>query len=152
MMQLEMLLNVFSLLVSISEFFLKIPFQQLRSWILTIQRGVKPYCFETCRKILPVSLHLDPTFSTKIVERGATSQLLVKWRQLGDSWTCWFRVEMCCHWIHGRGLPERVSLCLGMRREDSGRMQGMGSCLLESSGPTWQALDLKCCLHKLWAY
>lgn len=31
----------------------------------------------------------------------------------------------------------------GMGREVSGRLQGMGSCWLESAGRSWQALSLK---------
>lgn len=100
MMQLKMLLNVFSLLVSIFQFFYKMPFQQVSSWILTMQRELLLDLQENSSSFSSSW----PYIVTKLMERGVTSQLLLEWRQLGNSWTCWFRAVRCCYWIHGRDL------------------------------------------------
>lgn len=129
-----MLLNVFSPLVSISQFFLRLPFQQLRSWIFDYA--------ERSEALLLLSLQENPSslssswpyILNRVMERGATAQLLVKWRELSNSWPCWFRVGMCCLLNPWEGSAWKVPPCAW-----EWRGRAVGDCRV-SGAAGWKAV------------
>lgn len=125
-MQLETLLNVFSLFTSIPYFFLNCHYSSCRA-------GFWPWRWETLllRGKSAISFHPDPRSSIKWMENWCcclpAGEVEAVWRQVPRQ--C-FGGARSCHWC--RAL---AGTCLGVSREGSRRLQGVQSCWLESVGP-----------------